>query len=309
MTKSTRDIPTHEGMTIADRLKVARTDADFTRKALAEATGIPASTIEKYERGEMDPNTTRLQTICEHLDVSVNWVLNGEDTQEASETENPVTGNQSSANVAEPSTEAPSEALSSGSQNFSETAEPANDNDVLEPIRNILAELDSMRANEFDMVQRGATALIDEVLIGLKYCEPHELLALALERNLFQNDCATVESILDMFRMNAEKAQSYCGSIEERLIDSAIFGVDLYCIERKALVDVADNLSLEHEINSAKMFGWGGHADFVPLIRPYLRTLAVFCNSYDFEDTDEFPRREKTDEKESKRSWEAIIFD
>jgi len=305
MTKSTRDIPTHEGMTIADRLKAARTDADFTRKALAEATGIPASTIEKYERGDMDPNTTRLQTICEHLDVSINWVLNGEDVQEASAKVTETTESaepQASANDAETFAE---DVLNVNSD-IAESSEPANENDQMNSFNGLLTVLDNMRIHEFEGAQRGAIALIEEIRSVLKYCEPEELLALAVERELYQGDCKTADSILDMFRKSSDEAQAYCGNIEERIIDTAMFGIDLYALDSKALITVANELRKEYGIERpirGEFLGngasWGEHENFMPLIRPHLRTLTINNNGYDFEDVDEFPKREEPSEKKS----------
>jgi len=318
MTKMTRDIPSTEGMTVADRLKAARQDAELTRKALADATGIPASTLEKYERGDMDPNTTRLQTLCDHLGVSVNWVLNGADDLEASENAKPVRETQPSAKVMEtmktaetqPSAkilETSTETFSQGKPGGTETASPANETDPMDHIRGMLADLDDMRAHEFEGVQRGAMALIEDIHAALKYLEPSELLKMAFERNLHESDCETADSIIHLFRDDTDKAQTLCGNIEERIIDTAILGVDLHTLDSKGLIDIAKELSEEHGFDTPKFFSWGKHEDFVPLVRPPLRELAIKANGYDFEDEEEFPKREKTAEKKAKSSLEDLL--
>lgn len=322
MTKSTRDIPSHEGSTVADRIKAARQNAELTRKALAAATGIPASTLEKYERGDMDPNTTRLQTMCDHLGVTVNWMLNGDHASEVFESVKPVTENQLSAKVtefeetaetlastndAETSTVISTETFFNGRQEGPEAALPANENDPMAHVQGMLIGLDDMRSDEFDGVQRGATALVDDIRAALKHFEAIELLTLAHERDLYQGECESADSILDMFRENADKAQSYCGSIEERIIDTAILGVDLHNLDRKALVNVTKELSDEHGFDTPNFFGWGEHTDFIPLIRPHLRALAIYNDGYNLEDIEAFPKRETPADKGGKTSLEELL--
>lgn len=304
MTKTIRDIRTHEGMTIADRLKVARQDASLTRKALADATGIPPSSIEKYESGNMDPNTQRLQVLCDFFDVSVYWMLKGDDAPNVSET-GKTAETQTSANVSETSTETSSVDAPEGA----DTASTANENDPAEHIQGMLAELDDMRADGFENIQRGASALIEDILAALKRIEPEELLFIANERELHRCESDTVENILDMFRESAIAAQSYCGNIGERIIDTAIFGVDLYTLNSKPLADIAQELSEEHNFKSPKLFGWGEHSDFIHLIRSHLWALAIYSEGYDFEDLEAFPKRENPDDTDASKSRLAKILD
>jgi len=296
MTKPTRDIPTHEGMTVADRLKVIRDAAEMTRKEVAEATGIPYSSLEKYERGDMDPNTTRLKVLCEFFDVSYYWMLNGDDTPNVTATEE-TAETQPSAKVAETSSKASTVDTSEGA----EIAFLTEETDPAEHIQGMLTDLDDMRADGFENIQRGATALVEDILTALKRFEPEELLIIANERDLYQCENDTVEGILDMFRENADKAQSYCGNIGERIIDTAIFGVDLYTLDLKPLVDIARELSEEHDFSSPKFFGWGKHSDFMPLIRSHLWALSIYSEGYDFEDVEVFPKRGNQDDKDASK--------
>jgi hypothetical protein len=92
-----------------------------------------------------------------------------------------------------------------------------------------------------------------------------------------------------------EKGQSFCANIEERVLDTAILGVDLYNIEREPLVKLADELQEEHDIEEPAWggFSWGEHNDFVPLIRPYMRAASYRGHPVDFTNHNEFLRREK----------------
>lgn len=60
---------------VGSRLQLARKSNEFTRVEFSKITGIPASTIEKYERGDMDPNTTRLKIMCRCLQVPILRIL------------------------------------------------------------------------------------------------------------------------------------------------------------------------------------------------------------------------------------------
>lgn len=60
-----------------ERLKAAR-KGKLTQGDLSEATGISQNAICNYENGKRRPNASRLQSICEALGVSPNWLLTGE---------------------------------------------------------------------------------------------------------------------------------------------------------------------------------------------------------------------------------------
>ncbi|NQV83210.1 MAG: helix-turn-helix transcriptional regulator [Rhodospirillales bacterium] len=260
MTKISRDVPAHEGMTVADRLKMARIEASMTRKAVFEGTGISTSTLEKYESGHMDPNTTRLQAICDYLGVSVDWVLNGGDTPLAAATEK-TAEMQATANVAETF----SETFAAGPPRHAATAFQANDNAPVDRVDRMLGEMDDMRADVFFGFQRQAMATAEDIRAALKYFEPSELLVLADERGLHQDEsCLDEFGIQDLFTEDLNEGQMYCGNIEERILDTAILGSDLFGIEREPLVALAEELRDDHDLEPPAWGGlsWGDHKDF-----------------------------------------------
>ncbi len=275
MTKISRDIPMHEGRTIADRLKAARLDANLTRKALSEATGIPASTIDKYERGDMDPNTTRLKTICDRLGVSVDRVINDDGAPRVSETSE-TAETQVSANVAE---------------TFTETVSETSPLSTVDEVSALLEEIDGLRSDNFEAGRRRAMALVNDVTAKLKYLEPGELIQVASGRGLYEGECPTTAFLDGLFQEKPDEAQEYCGNIEERILDTAILGVDLFTIQEKVLVKVAE----QHKIESNGITfwdDWGSYQDFVPLMRPVFRSLSFAGSAVDFDNQDAFPRRE-----------------
>jgi len=286
MTKIYRDVPLREGMTLGDRLKAARADANLTRKSVHEGTGISTSTIEKYESGNMDPSTSRLKAICDFLDVSVNWIINGDDQYMAANSE--IAETRPTASVAETLAE-------TTPQSTAMDVLPA-DNTLAGAINGMLEDLDTMRIHGFDGLARQAMALTDDVLAKLKHLEPGELTDLALERDLYQDEtCLGSADILDLLSSDLDAGQAYCGNLEERILDTVILGVDLYSIERGSLVDLADELQENHDIQETAWGGWswGDHENFIPQIRPIVRSMAFRGVSIDFMDQDQYPRREE----------------
>ena len=58
-----------------DRMKIAREDAGFTQKEMAQRLGMHPRTYAAYERGERDIVTKDLLKFCVDLDVSADWLL------------------------------------------------------------------------------------------------------------------------------------------------------------------------------------------------------------------------------------------
>lgn len=65
--------------TIADRIRIIRTIKRLTQENVADEIGITHGAYAKIERGETDPNTSRLQDIAKALKVSVSDFFNEKD--------------------------------------------------------------------------------------------------------------------------------------------------------------------------------------------------------------------------------------
>lgn len=61
--------------TLGVRLKEARLRRKMSQEDVAEAIGIHAMTISKYERDAQDPHTKTLAALAKVLDVSTDWLL------------------------------------------------------------------------------------------------------------------------------------------------------------------------------------------------------------------------------------------
>jgi transcriptional regulator with XRE-family HTH domain len=273
MTVRIKDLPEGQDDTIATRIRAARERAGLTRADLSSRTGIPTKSIEKFEYGHSEPPVSRLDTIARETGVSLHWLISGDDGAEAV--------------PAKPGTTAPGGAPSW-----------PNPNDALAPVpteqaRAELAVLDAMRASGFDKSPRKALASIDRLRGTLRFLEPDELMALGFERGLFMGECPTGGGLFDLFNADPDNANAECGNLEERIIDTAVFGLDLFAIERDPLTDLADELREAHDSIEGPGFlsGWGSHSKFVPLIRPVLRNMAVAGKAPALADASSFPKR------------------
>ena len=56
-------------------LKLLRTEKKMSQQELADALGIPKSSINMYERGERQPNFEVLETIADFFNVDIDYLL------------------------------------------------------------------------------------------------------------------------------------------------------------------------------------------------------------------------------------------
>ncbi|HXF72483.1 MAG TPA: helix-turn-helix transcriptional regulator [Actinomycetota bacterium] len=66
-----------EDLTLGQRLKVARQRAGLSQQALAEAVSIGTRTLVDYEADRRPIPSDVLHRICQHLEVSADWLLWG----------------------------------------------------------------------------------------------------------------------------------------------------------------------------------------------------------------------------------------
>lgn len=66
-------------MTIGGRIAEARERKGWKPEDLADRLGVTRVAVEKWERGDNNPKTGRLDDIARELDVTVEWLLSSED--------------------------------------------------------------------------------------------------------------------------------------------------------------------------------------------------------------------------------------
>lgn len=59
----------------AQKIKKARKSTGFTQLEVAKETGIPRSTITKYETGALQPDLEKLGILADFYGVSIDWLL------------------------------------------------------------------------------------------------------------------------------------------------------------------------------------------------------------------------------------------
>ena len=64
-------------MSLADRLKKARTDKKLSQQQLAGAAGVHYTNVGRYERGDAKPSADVLNRLATALEVSPDFLMNG----------------------------------------------------------------------------------------------------------------------------------------------------------------------------------------------------------------------------------------
>lgn len=236
------------------RMQMVRETRRISRKKLAELSGIPESSIEKYEYGHADPPVRRLQKIAEVLQVETDLLLHGtpEAQPEASE---PATPEDS-----EPEDFDTSEAYSKGQ------------------VVRLLKGIDRMRVEGFRKYWRSAPRDIDGVLDGLMELPFDCLLDLAEERGLFPISEEVVAGY-DAARPGEQEAVRQ--AIAERIVDTAVFGRDLHAIDFESLSDVAYGLDIKAD-KTGLFYRWSTLEAVSTALRVHARPLALKENGPDF---------------------------
>ncbi len=65
---------------MGERIEILRREKGMTQSALGEELGITAQAISKWERGQSFPDLSRLDDLAQILEVSVSYLLTGDDT-------------------------------------------------------------------------------------------------------------------------------------------------------------------------------------------------------------------------------------
>lgn len=57
------------------RIKKAREEMGNSQRQVAKETGIPPSTIAKYETGTLEPDLEKLGILSDYYEISIDWLL------------------------------------------------------------------------------------------------------------------------------------------------------------------------------------------------------------------------------------------
>lgn len=273
MTKINSENPVYvdAGDDLPSRIRKARENVGLSRAELSRRTGIPPKAIEKFEYGQQEPSVSRLRTLCRELGSDFESMMGG---------------------LEEDSDGGASIAVKPSHRPVHPSPHPSNTTDDPEAeVRRLLKCVDDLRSEAFEDGRRMGMALTDDLKNSLRYLEPDELLSVAEKRGVRTLDCPDAISIMALFSDDPADAQNQCGDVEERIIDTAVLGADLFGIERDALAVLADHLQEMHEMERPGLFSWGSHRELVTTLRPVLRTLAFAGNAIKLDDRKAFPQR------------------
>ena len=257
-------IPEIDVKELGHSLREGREAAGLSRAQLADRTGIPAKAIEKFESGAQEPSASRLVKLSHQLELDVGALIGLQ-----LHAENDKSRLQTSKGPAETST---------GREAF-------------EHAKSIVAELDLLRANGFVGAHRRSFVLAEKASAAICSVEPGELFDLAISRGIDQATMPEREKQLSQFAEDPRHAETGCRELGERIVDTAIFGRDLYSVDLDQLQNIADELEEDGSIErrysewGLAMFlgSWDDHSSLVPLVRHPLRLRAISlgCNCFD----------------------------
>ncbi len=233
---------------IAERIKRARTEAGLSRKGLSNLIGISPRTIERIENGEQEVTVQRVKLFATATGKSAAWLQGDEEPDEE---------------VDDFPTPAPKPAPSRRSG----PPAPPTVADVYASLRVI----DTLRSEGFDGTIRQAMATCDQVRTMLAYQEPAALVEIANSRGIDRTTFPKAREIQERLENAPEAGQQDCAAIQERIIDTAILGVDLHVVPPKALQDIARAAGLE----SDGWLGWSNDDVMIEAVRPTVRRMAL----------------------------------
>ncbi|GJJ79799.1 hypothetical protein PcPA57_05190 [Pasteurella canis] len=67
-------------MSISERLKLVCQEKNWKLKDFSEATGLPYRTAQGYLNGTREPNAEGMSTLCNKINLNINWLLTGKGT-------------------------------------------------------------------------------------------------------------------------------------------------------------------------------------------------------------------------------------
>lgn len=277
--------------TLAQKLRDARDQIGMSRAKVAEETGIPSRTLEKYEDGSSEPPLGRLRDLCELYGVPLPQMIGIEGEAEKSGN----SGKSGEGETPKDVTQQPETLEGEDPGLMAASDEPKGS------AQQTLEMIDGCRQMGLAKHRRRVKAVSKLFMNFAEHLEFDQLFELAIDRGVYDEEILTDDGYHDLYDESPEKAEAGCRELALRILDTALFGVDLYAIERDALVKLADQLSDDETIDERFSFGpdagflgmgWGSHDDFVPNMREPLLYWLMAGHEVVLDDMEIFPRRD-----------------
>lgn len=256
--------------TFGARLRAAREEQDLSRPALAKLTDniVTARIIDHLEKGTSEATIQKSELLAKALGVSTDWLSHGK-------------GN---GPVAKP--EASPDMASLDEEEAEDNAQEDTGARHLTGLLDLLEEIEGYRLDGFTAHTRKMPLLIEDAEIAAEYLEPVEIEMIALERcagevklpEALQQQHTAHLSFRNRTRQarreDAERTK-YDTALQEvvdRIIDTAVLGLDLYSVD----LSVLSTFARKHDISSPHFFGgWEHHSEIVPRVREKYRDMAL----------------------------------
>lgn len=260
MTVKVTEITQEDRATLGMRLREARDAKRLSRPQLHELTGIPARSIEKFELGIMSPSTDRLQKLSDVLDISIDYLISGQDKQPEN-----IEPNLDAGVVTEPDVDPHSDAVF------------------------ILEEIAEKRETGFQNYWRSAPSLFEKLNTTIQGMEFDTLLDVAEDAGIM---AIPTEVIRGYPKMSSAEQGEVFDALAERIYDAAYFGIDLFKLDTARLENLAEKLELQPDIEGFFSDDWSSDHALINALRPIIRPQALRGIAPKFTKETDFPLRE-----------------
>lgn len=298
MAKTRQTVSTDELSTFGARLRYQREMRGLSRAELSRLTDdqLTARVIDHLENGVTDVTLERVKLLSNVMNVDIDWFISGnlvdnddeQEVQEKSDIDEPVEPNESTQSAK--SALSPSVKSVETEGNRPEQQQVQKVQKALSPVdifvnqmNETLDMIETLRLDGFAAHLRKMPLLIDKVIKIAAYLELNDLDEISENRGI------SFKELSKVFAKNVDEPYltlvDYCNSesldddnlkkaieeIIERIIDTAIFGTDLYGEDIDGLKLFAD----KHDIQSGTWTGsWRSHYHIVKSVRPEYRNQA-----------------------------------
>jgi transcriptional regulator with XRE-family HTH domain len=253
--------------TVGKRLRYTREKSGHSRRTLGEEAGMSLRTIEHYENGTTEISLDKLATLAEALSANLGWLTAGSQVS-----------NETSSNIA---------IVDQPSPQQSDSSVPAATASGLESykagLKDTLLNLGEAREQGLAERSRMSIALIEDCQNSARYLELDEIFGIASIMGV-QTSPESIERhevMIDHLNANRgvegrnllDRDELVRQEVLDRLIDRALFNVDLYTVDLGSLA----NIARDWKITTGRFLfdtGWNNHEEIVPAIREKLREAA-----------------------------------
>ncbi len=267
-----------DAMTVGSFLRDARSISGLTQKQVAEEAEIGLSAYKQYERDGAMPPLDKAGQLAEVLNFDPRELFNEIDAL-ASGQPAPVGRPRIHPGSAEEGGGAPA------------PVKPASLADV---VREQLSSIDGLReAGKRSELRSGKR--IKKLQRQLMELEPEVLYEIFEERGGNLDSCPSgtplLDGLLSIFEEDQEEGNKVCGVVSDRVIDTALLGVDLWALSDDSLDQLDSDIAGFWEGDIA-LLGWDNISEIIVKRRKLAWSAAMRGKGVAVDDPEKYPRRD-----------------